>query len=85
MRHSGTVAAILILTLLSVSGCAVPFLKNGQGDAASGEPSRVDTGFVVPGPESYDSADTAVLVDRDKENGTVTFLNLELGDRKSVV
>ena len=79
MRHSGTVAAILILTLLSVSGCAVPFLKNGQGDAASGEPSRVDTGFVVPGPESYDSADTAVLVDRDKENGTVTFLNLELG------
>ncbi len=25
MRHSGTVAAILILTLLSVSGCAVPF------------------------------------------------------------
>ena len=79
MRHSGTVAAILILTLLSVSGCAVPFLKNGQGDAGSGETSQVDTGFVVPGPESYDSADTAVLVDRDKENGTVTFLNLELG------
>lgn len=71
--------AIWILTVVSVSACAVPFLKGGREDASSGEPSRVDTGFVVPGPESYDSADTAIFMNRDEENDTVTFRNLELG------
>lgn len=79
IRHKGTAAAILILTILSVSACAVPFLKTEEGNSSSGEPSRVDTGFVVPGPESYDSADTAIFMNRDKENDTVTFRNLELG------
>lgn len=43
--------------------------------------NRVDTGFVLTGPESYDSADTPVVVDKNKEDNTVTFLNLELGRR----
>lgn len=78
-RRGKGLAAIL-MTVLSLSACAMPrnpFLDEGGSEAASKE--RVDTGFVVPGPESFDSADTAVLVDRDGEEGTVTLLNLELG------
>lgn len=37
------------------------------------------TGFVVAGPNSYDSADTAVLVKKDGKGGTVTLLNLDVG------
>lgn len=40
---------------------------------------RVDTGFVVTGPDSFDSADTPIVVDINKEKNTVTFLNLDLG------
>lgn len=79
IRQKGIMAAAWILTLLSVSSCAVPFLKTEGENSPSSEPSRVDTGFVVPGPESYDSADTAIFMDRDEENDTVTFRNLELG------
>lgn len=71
----------IIVTLLSLSGCATPF--TGNGDRGTGgespEPERVDTGFVVTGPESFDSADTAVLSDINEEESTMTFLNLELG------
>lgn len=82
-------AAAIIVTAVSLSACALsfmgesnlPFQGDGKEDSASSEAGRVDTGFVVPGPESYDSADTAVLVDKDREEGTVTFLNLELGKR----
>ena len=56
---------------------------NEQSGNKSGEdsqkPGRVDTGFVVPGPESFDSADTAILVGRDREENTVTLRNLEIG------
>lgn len=81
-RRTGTwsrrrAAAAIIMTALSFSACAAPFM--GAGKESGSQPERVDTGFVVPGPESYDSADTAILVDRDSEENTVTFRNLELG------
>jgi len=38
----------------------------------------VDTGFVVTNPDSYDSADTAVLVDINEVDKTVTLLNLDI-------
>ena len=72
--------AAVIMTVLSLSACALPitpFLEEKEPEGAS--QGRADTGFVVPGPESYDSADTAVLVDIDGKEGTVTLLNLELG------
>ena len=71
------------MTVLSLSACTLPFTGQDtdpflkEDGAASQE--RADTGFVVPGPESFDSADTAVLVGMDGEEGTVTLLNLELG------
>lgn len=55
--------------------------REGTTEMSSSSPERIDTGFVVTGPESYDSADTAILVDRDRQEGTLTFLNLELGRR----
>ena len=44
-------------------------------------PEREDTGFLVAGPDNYDSADTCLLVEQDEEENTMTFLNLELGRR----
>ena len=44
-------------------------------------PERADTGFLVAGPDNYDSADTCLLVEQDEEENTMTFLNLELGRR----
>ncbi len=43
--------------------------------------NSIDTGFKLTGPDSYDSADTPVLVDMDDEEQTITFLNLELGKK----
>ena len=76
IRHMG-IAALIFVTFMSASGCASPF--QGEEGNVSSEPERADTGFVVPGPESYDSADTAILVGKDEKENTVTFRNLELG------
>lgn len=64
-----------------LTACANPFRSQSgpEPETASPTPERADTGFVLTGPESYDSADTAVLVGRNGDENTVTFLNLELG------
>ena len=71
------------MTIMSLSACANPFAGNGSGgeSGAASAPERVDTGFVLTNPGSFDSADTAILVDRDEKESTVTFLNLDLGKR----
>lgn len=65
-----TAALILLLTACTNP---VPWLlgENGRDEPSSSE--RADTGFIVTGPNSYDSADTAILVDRDAGEGTATF------------
>lgn len=77
--------AAALVTTLSLSACASPFGRQNAGNAASPSPSpspeRVDTGFIVTGPDSFDSADTAILVGRDDKEKTATFLNLDLGRR----
>lgn len=70
----------LLAFLISLSGCAVSFPGNPLATPAPA-PEQKDTGFVPTGPESYDSADTAILVDRDEEKNQLTFLNLDLGRR----
>lgn len=75
----------MILTAVSFTACTLPFTANGQvsqqESTASTDTGRVDTGFVLTRPESYDSADTAILVEKNNSDNTVTFLNLELGKR----
>lgn len=75
-------AGFAMLTAILLTACANPF--SGGEEKVSEEPSsaeRVETGFVVTGPDSYDSADTAILVNRDEKEDTLTFLNLDLGKR----
>lgn len=73
------IAAILVM--VSATACSLPFQGGGTTTEPTPSPERVDTGFIVTGPESYDSADTAILVGRDEKENTLTFLNLELGRR----
>lgn len=78
-RREGFLIAAAVILLLT--GCSASL--RGE-DAAAGEgvsAERAETGFVVTGPDSYDSADTAVCVSKDEKEGTMTFLNLELGKR----
>lgn len=76
---TGLFCAALIMALLS--GCASGDAsgRGQQGDAQSQNDERVDTGFVLTNPDSFDSADAPVVVDIDEEENAVTFLNLEIG------
>lgn len=77
---------IPIMTIVSLALCIwlaqwapVDMGEDVPVEAPSQE--RVDTGFVLTGPESYDSADTPILVEKNDNDSTVTFLNLDLGKR----
>ncbi len=87
MKKMQVTMLIMLMTLLSFVSCSVPSSVmddnsnyQGQQDEASTQ-ERIDTGFIVTGPDSYDSADTSIVVDIDEEDNSVTFLNLELGRR----
>lgn len=64
-----------------LAACANPYAQGGVPNEPSPSPTKADIGFVLTGPDSYDSADTAILVDRNQEENTLTFLNLELERR----
>lgn len=61
-----------LLCMLLLAGCS--FEKNRQEPDSDGT-QDADTGFILTGPGSYDSADTAMVVGIDKEEGKITFLN----------
>ena len=80
-RRKRTVMGILILacTLGLLTACSIkPDSQTGQ-PAPAAPREQPGTGFVPAGPNSYDSADTAVVVKRDAKESTVTLLNLDLG------
>ena len=80
-RRKRTVMGILILacTLGLLTACSIkPDSQTGQPAPAAPQ-EQPGTGFVPAGPNSYDSADTAVVVKRDAKASTVTLLNLDLG------
>ncbi len=68
----------LMMMIMTLSACTSQ-VKDTTVDNIS--PEKKDTGFVVTGPDSYDSADTTLLVEKNNEEKSVTFLNLELGKR----
>ncbi|MCM1188595.1 MAG: PEGA domain-containing protein [bacterium] len=82
-KHGMRIAVLAVLTALVLTACeGLPWGDGAETEQTpSSSPERADTGFVVTGPNSYDSADTAILVARDKKEGTFTFLNLDLGKR----
>ncbi len=77
-REKGRRTVWIFAGMMLLSGCGMPSLWGGTS-VPTPAPDRVDTGFVVTGPDSYDSADTAILIGRNEEENTVTFLNLDLG------
>lgn len=72
--------AVIITVWLLAAVCAASLIRE-EGTVTPPVPQKADTGFVVTGPDSYDSADTAILVGRNEKENTVTFLNLDLGKR----
>ena len=73
------VIAVLTAILIWTAGCSMQAGEGQQPDTSALESSRADTGYRVTTPESYDSADTAVLVKKDKKENKVTLLNLNKG------
>lgn len=71
---AGSVAMAAILML---SGCQAG--NSQQNNDQTPNSGRVDTGFVLTGPDSFDSADTTIVVQKKKEDNSVTFLNLNRG------
>ncbi|MDE7224540.1 MAG: PEGA domain-containing protein [Acetatifactor sp.] len=75
------------ITILLLAGAVGLMTACGQWSGRPSSPSVTPaptrepqgTGFVVAGPHSYDSADTAVLIKKDGREGTVTLLNLDVG------
>lgn len=57
---------------LFVSGCSLTPEEQSGGKKES---EKSDTGFLLTGPGSYDSADTAVIFDIDRDDCTITFYN----------
>lgn len=80
-KGSLAAAVAAVLTMAVAVGYSIFPRESSPPAAATPSPEKVDTGFVAPGPESFDSADTAVLVGRNDMENTLTFLNLELGKR----
>lgn len=63
--------------ILMLAGCSAG--RNPQNSDPTQESGRVNTGYVLTGPDSFDSADTTILVEKNKEDSYVTFLNLNKG------
>ena len=72
LKKRGIGIVLGVLTGILLAGCS--FLR--EEDTSPSDAEQDGTGFVLTGPGSYDSADTAVIVKIDKAEETITFLNL---------
>lgn len=72
LKYRSVLYAVAAAVILSACGGSH---KPGNNTPAQ-EQDRVDTGFILTGPENYDSADTTILVEKNKKDSTVKFLNL---------
>lgn len=71
-KHNRIFLLTVLLGLLFLTGCAM-----GRGETITAPTeSASDTGFLVTGPGSFDSADTAVIVEINTNEKTITFFNL---------
>lgn len=65
---------IILAACLFLTGCAAV----GQ-EKETGQDAVYDTGFTPAGTNTYDSADRAVVVRKEKEEGTITLFNIPTG------
>ena len=77
--HGRILQAAAVITTLAVliTGCTSQAYNIGM--AKDKENNIVDTGFVVSTVGSYDSADTAVVMEVDQKNNCVIFMNMDTG------
>lgn len=89
-RHAGRkktgvlgVRASILFTaaLMLLTSCSRSLSGESGGQESQSSSNQTDIGFTATGPDSYDSADTAILVGADEQAKTVTLLNLDLGRR----
>lgn len=91
-KRKRILSIIILLTMMSLSACTFPGKGSNESNreqAGNAQPNAENnsgqdqsgTGFVLTGPGSYDSADTAVVVKKNEDDNSVTFLNLVLGKR----
>lgn len=74
VKKSYVTAICLFVLIMTLAACG-----STQADSTGAEPvvtPENGTGFLLTGPGSYDSADTAVIVEINDEENTITFLNL---------
>lgn len=87
MRRNRERMILFLLTVLLTFGAC------GSKQEATQQPlpttsvsqERVDTGFVVTDSHSYDSEDTAILVEKNTKENTLTFWNRTVGRRYTLV
>lgn len=75
-KKKGAALLLGIFCILLTAGCSF-----GKKEVKENDPDNTqgaDTGFILTGPGSYDSADTAVIVKINTEEEKITFLNLEV-------
>lgn len=70
---------LILLCITLAGGFALKKSVKRQTAESTQVSNESDTGFSVMEAGSYDSADTAVVVEKDTENSTVTFQNMQLG------
>ncbi len=77
--HGRILQAAAVITTLAVliTGCTSQAYNIGM--AKDKENNIVDTGFTVSTVGSYDSADTAVVMEVDQKNNCVIFMNMDTG------
>ena len=67
--------SLMLLTIVSLGACNPNLSESNVLGEADLVESKSDTGFIIPGPNSYDSADTVVLVSKNEDDSTVTLYN----------
>lgn len=73
-KGKGFAVVLGLLCMLLTAGCS--FKSGNQKETKPDNTQGADTGFILTGPGSFDSADTAVVVKINKEEEKITFLNL---------
>lgn len=79
-KTNAVIFCILILTCITLAG-GYALKKSVKKETVQvvQQENSADTGFVVAEAGSYDSADTAVVVEKNEEESTLTFQNMQLG------
>ncbi len=77
MKIRKILSGLLLCGILSLAGCGMMVGDVVEPEASQG--TAMDNVYQAPGPNSYDSADTAVLVKKDSEENTVTLFNMDVG------